>query len=534
MKTIKNAAYTTLLACLLSSNVMAGDCNYELFSISSTKNTKVIDFLEQLSDECEFSIVITDPKAQEFLNNKLNKTNLNNLTIQEVLDIILRENNLSYKFENNILKVAYLETKMFTIDYILSQRKSQSNTNITLSSEGAGRSRPMTNTTANTATSSTNSLQGGGSAGKSGIKIESEDEVAFWHELDLEFQKVLNRPEDAYIAEAPIINKNAGIITVTATTKQMNRFEKYLKNLQDKVQLQVLIDVQILSVNLNKNKSTGVDWAQLYKLQDIDMSFNYASKNNLIEFTNNDGILGTTSFDSMGQQAVNNAHVFQMSAKGNLSEVVKFLRTQGDVSSISNPKVLTLNNQAALITAGTEYFYKIINTQTLATGTSGTQSTSEDLQSVFAGVLLDITPEISDDNMITLKINPSLSETATNIASIPGQDRRMPPDLNRRQLSSVVKIKDGQRIILGGLINTTNGINVNKVPILGDIPVLNYLFKSESTQKTTHELVLVIEPHIISKDKKEVSLSELGYQGLSNDILKSAKEARTELTKEQN
>lgn len=530
MRSIKKAAYTTLLACLVSSNVMAGDCSYELFSISSTKNTKIIEFIEQLSDECEFSIVVTDPKAQEFLNNKLNKTNLNNLTIQEVLDIVLKENNLSYKLENNILKISYLETKMFSIDYILSQRKSESNTNITLSSEGAGKS----TTTGATSTTSTNSQQGGGAAGKSGMKIESQDEIAFWHELDLEFQKVINRPEDVYSAEAPIINKNAGIITVTATTKQMDRFEKYLKSLQEKVQLQVLIDVQLLSVSLNDDKSTGIDWAQLYKLQDIDMSFNYVSKNNLIEFTNEGGILGTTTFDSMGEQAVNNAHVFQMSTKGSLNEVIKFLKTQGDVSSISNPKVLTLNNQPALITAGTEYFYKIISTETLASGTSGTQSTSEDLQSVFAGVLLDITPEISDNDMITLKINPSLSETATDISTIDGQDRKMPPDLNRRQLSSVVKVKDGQRIILGGLINTSTGINVNKVPILGDIPVLNYLFKYENKQKTTQELVVVIEPHIISKDKKEISLSDLGYQGLSNDILKSAKDARDELTKEQN
>lgn len=556
MKPIKNAAYTTLLACLLSSNVMAGDCSYELFSISSTKNTKIIDFIEQLSDECEFSIVVTDPKAQEFLNNKLNKTNLNNLTIQEVLDIVLRENNLSYKLENNILKISYLETKMFSIDYILSQRKSQSNTNITLSSEGAGKSSTTSTTTTG---NNTNTTIGGGSAGKSGMKIESEDEMAFWHELDLEFQKVINRPEDIYAAEAPIINKNAGIITVTATTKQMDRFEKYLKNLQDKVQLQVLIDVQLLSVTLSDGKTTGIDWNQLYNLQNFDLSYNKAKRSNVSGSSwssayEGDGVqrlvqtgstYDTTSGTMMptfglasiaGERADVDvtSKLFTVGQEFSINNIIKFLKTQGDVNSISNPKVLTLNNQAALITAGTEYFYKIISTQTLASGTSGTQSTSEDLQSVFAGVLLDITPEISDDNMITLKINPSLSEAASDIASIPGQDRKMPPDLRRRQLSSVVKVKDGQRIVLGGLINTTNGINVNKVPILGDIPVLNYLFKYENKQKTTQELVMVIQPHIISKDKKEVSLSELGYQGLSNDILKSAKEATAELTKEQN
>lgn len=518
MKLIKTAVSSTLLTFLLSSSVYAGDCTYELFSISSTKETKIIDFIEQLSDECDFSIIITDPNAQKFLDSTLNKTNLNNLTIDEVLKIVLKENNLTYTLENNLLKIAYLETKMFNIDYILSQRKSESKTNITLSSEGAG-----TSTTTGTSTSSAQDI-GGGGAGKSGMKVDSSDEVAFWHELDLEFQKVLNRPEDLYEAKQPVINKNAGIVTVTATVKQMERLESYLKKLQDKVQLQVLIDVQLLSVTLSEGKTTGVDWSQLYKLQNIDLGFDYISKKNLIELTNDGGVLGVTSFDSMGQQAVNNAHAFQMSAKGSLNEVIKFLKTQGDVSSISNPKVLTLNNQPALITAGTEYFYKIISTETLSGTTSGTQSTSEDLQSVFAGVLLDITPEISDDNMITLKINPSLSETASDIASIEGVDRTMPPDLRRRQLSSVVTVKDGNRIILGGLINTHDFVDVNKVPILGDIPILNYLFKYENKSKTTQELVIVIEPRIIHKGKKEVSLSELGYKGLPDKILLNTKD----------
>ncbi len=517
MKLIKITMYSTLLTVLLSTNIMA-DCSYELFSISSTKNTKIIDFIEQLSDECEFSIIVTDPNAQKFLDTTLNKTNLNNLTIDEVLNLVLRENNLAYTLENNILKISYLETKMFNIDYILSQRKSESKTNITLSSEGAGVASAKTGTT-------TAEELGGGSAGKSGMKIDSSDEVQFWHQLDSEFQEVLNRPQDVYKAQLPIINKNAGIITVTATVKQMERFEKYLKKLQDKVQLQVLIDVQLLSVQLSDGKTTGVDWSQLYKLQNIDLGFDYISKNNLIELTNDGGVLGTASFDIMGQQAVNNAHAFQLSAKGTLNEVIKFLKTQGDVTSISNPKVLTLNNQAALITAGTEYFYKIISTETLSGTTSGTQSTSEDLQSVFAGVLLDITPEISDNDMITLKINPSLSETASDVSLVESADRTMPPDLRRRQLSSVVTVKNGNRIILGGLINTSNNINMNKVPILGDIPILNYLFKYEDRQKITQELVIVIEPHIVRKDDKGLSLSDLGYEGLSESIMRNSKEA---------
>ena len=98
-------------------------------------------------------------------------------------------------------------------------------------------------------------------------------------------------------------------------------------------------------------------------------------------------------------------------------------------------------------------------------------------------------------------------------------DRKMPPDLNRRQLSSVVTVKDGNRIILGGLINTSNSISSDKVPLLGDIPVLGYLFKYEEKVKTVRELVIIIEPHIIHKEINSVSLSELGYEGLTDEIL---------------
>ncbi len=523
MKPIRKI-YLSLLATLLSSSLIAGDCSYELFSISSTKETKIIDFIEQLSDECDFSIVVTDPHAEEFLEKKLNKTNFNNLTLNEVLDIILKENNISYSYVNNLLRIAYLETRVFSIDYILSQRKSESNTNITLSSEGAG----MGSQNSRNRSTSSDEEAGGGGAGKSGTKITSEDELDFWGALDEELKSVLNRPEDRYQAEAPIINKNAGLITVSATTRQMQRLEKYLKDLQDKVQLQVLIDVQLLSVNLNDNKQTGIDWSQLYKLQDIDMSFNLVGKKNVLDFTNEGGIIsGMTDFGSMTKDAgANNGHIFQMSSKGNLNEVIKFLKTQGDVTSISNPKVLTLNNQPALISAGTEYFYKIMSESLSTAGTAGSLTTqNEDLQSVFAGVLLDITPEISDNDAITLKINPSLSETTSDMSIVLGQDRKMPPDLSRRQLSSVVKVHDGERIILGGLINTTNGLDVKKVPILGDIPVLDYFFKFENKTKNTHELVIIIEPHIISKDKKGLSLADLGYEELSNDLMDSASKA---------
>ena len=528
MKKMKRSLFGMILATSAMFTQLHADCSYELFSISSTRDTKIIDFIEQLSDQCEFSIVITDPNAQKFLNKTLNKTHIKNLTLDEVLHIILAENNLAYKLQDNVLKISYLKTKTFEIDYTTSERKGTGSTDITLSSQtsnsyntgigGASGSVPTGGGAAGGAAGGYGQ-QGSGSGidTQSGVKIESTDEVKFWDDLDDEIKGILNRPEDIYKAEDPIINKDAGLITVTATQKQLDRVEAYIKKLQKKMHAQVLIDVQIMAVTLNKGKTTGIDWSQLYKLQNIQASIHHLGSENVSTF-NGDSI---TEVASGAGKTISN--LVSIKAGGSLNEVIKFLQTQGNLTAISNPKVLTLNNQPALITVGTEYFYKIQQSTNQQGSTGGIVATTQNdaVQSVFAGVLLDITPEIADDGSITLKINPSLSQTRQDMTQTSSADRTMPPDLDRRQLSSVVTVKDGSRIILGGLINTKTTIDTNKVPILGDIPVINYLFKYENKVKQTQELVIIIQPHIIHKDEKKLTLKDLGYQGFSDAILKT-------------
>ncbi|MDD3770126.1 pilus (MSHA type) biogenesis protein MshL [Sulfuricurvum sp. IAE1] len=514
-----------LAAALLSSTALQADCTYELFNISSVKGTTVGEFVDQLSEECGMSVIVADPEAEKVLAKAMNKTFLKNLTINEVLDLIIKENDLQYTLQNNVLKISYLQTKTYAIDYIISERRGTGSANITLSSNtGSAQSTTGTSSASSSSSSggSTNQSKSSTSS-ESGIKITSNDEVLFWETLDKELESILNRPEDTYTAKTPMINKNAGLITVTATGAQHKRLDAYLNDLEKKMQTQVLIDVKMYSVVFSDASSTGIDWSQLYALQNIKLGFDYVSKNNLVEYTNDGDLLGTTSFTTMGQQAVNNAHAFQLSAKGSLNEVIKFLKTQGDVYAISNPKVMTLNNQPALITAGTELFYKTSQSNTLAGGSTGTTSQTEIVSSVFSGVLLDITPEIAKDGTITLRINPSISEVASDI-SANNADRKMPPDLSRRQLSSVISVKDGNRVILGGLINTKNVNDTNKVPLLGDIPVLGHLFKREGITKQTEEIVIIIEPHIVKKESDKLSLSDLGYTRLGNKIEEEAKQ----------
>jgi general secretion pathway protein D len=506
-------------AALLTPTLQA-DCTYELFNISSVKGTTVGDFVDQLSDECGMSLIVTDEQAEGILKKPMNKTFLKNLTINEVLDLIIKENNLQYTLQNNVLKVSYLTTKTYSVDYIISQRKGTGSANITLSSNTS-----TSNTSGSSSSSSSSSGAGGSNASsQSGINITSSDEVQFWETLDKDVESVLNRPEDNYAAKIPLINKSSGMITVTATAPQLKRLDAYLDGLQKKMQTQVLIDVKMYSVVFSDASSTGIDWAQLYALQNIDLTFDYQNSKDITKYTSTSLNTGTEITESLlpnGRRG--GASLFRLGAKGSLNEVIKFLKTQGDVYSISNPKILTLNNQPALITAGTELFYKTKSSSTLAGGSTGSTSETEIVSSVFSGVLLDITPEISNDGSITLRINPSISETASSVAT-DNSSRTMPPDLSRRQMSSVITVKDGNRVILGGLINTKNVNDNNKVPLLGDIPFLGYLFKREGMTKKTEEIVIIIEPHIVKKEGNSLSLSDLGYTRLGKQIEEEAKQ----------
>ncbi len=542
MKTFHKSVMSATAALLLAGSLQAADCTYELFNISGAKGMTISEYVDQLANECELTLIISDKEAEKKMNKALQRTNLKNLTLNEVFDILLVDNNLNYTLENNILKISFIETKTYNIDYIISARKSIGSTDILLSS-----SQNQGGLQQGGAQGGGNMGQGTGGVGQdlgngsmqltqnntSGIKIESLDEVKFWEELDLELQRVLNRPTDFYQAEAPIVNKNAGLVTVTATVRQQKRLEKYLKQLQKKIQYQVLIDVRMMAVVLNKSSSTGIDWSQIYALQNFRVSMDKIDFKNVAGFENNllDSSSITAAADSVGATANSvpmpgysgPASLIKISGGGSINELVKFLKTQGDIEAISNPKVLTLNNQPALITVGTEYFYKIQNSTVLAGSSAGTSQTTQNelVNSIFAGVLLDITPEISNDDTITLKINPSVSQTRIKLSSseLAQQQRSMPPDLDRRQLASVVTVKDGNKIVIGGLIDKRDTFKTNKVPLLGDIPGLGYLFKYEEKVTDTTELVIVIEPHIIKKENNTLSLADLGYETLNDTTL---------------
>jgi general secretion pathway protein D len=198
------------------------------------------------------------------------------------------------------------------------------------------------------------------------------------------------------------------------------------------------------------------------------------------------------------------------SATFSLSGLLNFLAQNGNVSSISNPKIVTLNNQKALIRVGDTIYYKYANE--ITTDTNGNPTASYEINSTFVGVVLDITPQISDNGVIILSISPRIS-SFKDINQLSDKNREMPPDTKDNSLISVVRMKNNQTLVLGGLITDDSNIQVNGVPVLKEIPLIKYLFSSKDEISSRKELVFVITPHIIDLSTKK-TLKDYGYKKL--------------------
>jgi general secretion pathway protein D len=503
--------FMSLGVMVASPSVMhAQECNDKLFSVTMDDSLKISDAVKNLAETCGLTILVKDSGAKHRLEQNLYYVKLKNTTLRGFLNTILSENDLSYTLRGNTLSISYLVTRTFKVHYISGQRSGKSDAHVTIAN-------------------ATNSNAGAGSGSKTGISITSDDAFKFWTTIKDEVHKILVSAGDGgthytKVGEAwigpdgqkweynplePIIDPEAGMITVTGTLRQIKRVSRYIASLAKQIKQQVLIDVRILTVTFDNSSTTGIDWSQLYGLQNFVIDTIGMTERNINKLNEDDKGLHIKEWTEGRSQ--NFANAAQIRGHATIKDVIRFLKTNGDVRSVSSPRVMTLNNQPALISVGKELFYKLKSSSQSTQGGATSISEGEKIDSVFAGILLDITPEIDERGMITLKVNPSVTETLSPVSN--DGARTMPPDLVRRQIASVVKVKDGNHAILGGLISTRTGKKVSKVPLLGDIPLLEYAFKREEKIEKTEELVIIITPHIVS-GKKNVSLRDLGYTRL--------------------
>jgi len=430
------------------STLLFSFCNKKAFSLHLIEPIPLSSVLSDLAHKCNFSVVFDDEKSKNLIKKKISFVNVENVSLKKLLDILFKSANLFYEKKDSILHVRYFDTKTFKINYI-----------------------PSTITGTTKISSDTNN-------------INSNYDFNFWEGVKENIEQILKNISSNY--KKPIIDKNAGLVTVTGNRIQIDEIKKYIEQLNKTLHKEVLIDVRIYSVTLSKSHTTGINWSKL-QIEMPDSSTPLRANN----------IFGSNSiFDR---------------ATFSIAGLLNFLAQNGTVNAISNPKIVTLNNQKAIINVGENIHYRYVSD--IVYDKNGNPIKKYEIDSKFVGVLLDITPQISEDGMIILRINPKISSFLDKDQLKNTINLEVPPNTKENSLMSVVRLKDNQVLVLGGLITTDKSLQVNGVPVLKEIPIIKYLFSSKEEISTKKELVFVITPHIIDLNKMK-TLSDYGYKNL--------------------
>lgn len=459
----------TLLSLLFASSLFSSNCADRYFTYEGAEDSTVT--LKQLLnklivDECHMNIVYKDSQAKARVDEMVGKITALDYSFNEFLDILLSDRNFFYQVKKDKLEISYIKTETFKVDYISTSRTGTST--ITASSQQ--------NSDSNTITAS--------------------DVFDFWTSFSTNIASIVNTSEDTFTANTPIIDKNAGLITVTATKQQLERVLKYIEDVNNRLHKQIIIDVKVYSVNLADEKRVGINWEAL----------NFSLADSL---TSSDG---TTSYSSLTTRLSagnlgGSGSIFS-NTNFNVRGFLNFLSTHGNVNSISNPKIATLHNQKAIISVGDTINYRYPTEVTI--DDNGNAVTEYATESKFVGILLDITPEVSETNEILLKINPIVSYFR-DVTQLNDDSRLLPPDTTENKLSTIVKINDGQTLVLGGLITNKNTFKNNGVPVLKELPILKYAFSYKENISERTELVFVITPHVVDPNKKR-TIKDLGFK----------------------
>lgn len=480
---------------LLAGLLHADGCTTKRFSLNAYQNhgasLTLMDLLRDVTQTCNISVVFQDKRARDRLSQPLDMVNIRDYTLPELLTFIFDQHNLFYDYnpQTALLKVSYYNTVSYNVDYInIDELTTTSTKSISV---GSGSSSASTGTggvgTGTTATGTAGTTGGNSASGGSGSNtdlttVTATSTFTFWNQLQNHIQEILKIDEDySETYNKTLVNRDATSITVSGTKRQLHEVEEYLAALKKRMHAQVMIEAHLIELTYNDYLSVGVNWSD----------FSLALKGNYANSINNIGVANP---------------VYSFGVNFNPAGMIDFLKKYGEVEVLSNPKVLTLSNQPAVINVGQQLSYLYEN-GVIASADSQTSATiTKTLGSVFVGLTLNIVPEVTEDGYIIMRINPVTSELTTDSelssssTPVTNANRVMPPDTRVKQMTSIVKVKDAQKVLIGGLIEKKNFRNDTKVPLLGDIPGLGWLFHNKTDVTRKSELFILLTPRLVKGD----------------------------------
>jgi MSHA type pilus biogenesis protein MshL len=283
-----------------------------------------------------------------------------------------------------------------------------------------------------------------------------------------------------------VVNRMTGTIMVTATKKDLRKVRDFIVNLRRVLNRQVLIEARIVEVQLSEGLKYGIDWSFIEDWQGVG-SIN----------------IKTARFSSVVDTTGPN---FQISVTGqNFTSILSALQQQGDVKTLSNPRVNILNGQTAMLSVGrnTSFISSVETTTTPTEGAVPTVTFTVETSSILSGIIFGLAPYINNEGEITLTITPIVSNLVELEAETIGTGGNTVeiklPTVDLREMSTTVRILDGQMVIIGGLIDRKEKLQEDKVPILGDIPILGMPFKRVEKSYENTELVIMLIPKLLNR-----------------------------------
>lgn len=470
------------------------------FSIAANE-VPAAQFFAGLTTDSPYNIVVHPDVAGTIT------VNLKDVTLTETLDVIADIYGYQVRKERNMIRVfpAGLRSETIALDYLALRRMGLSQTSVSSGGvKDSDRNSGNNNQYGGNANNNLLGNQGGVNNNNpqsqnlngmqtNGSSISSSSETDWWSELQAIIEGIIGPGEGRRVVVAP----QAGLVTVTALPSELRAAREFLESAQRRLQRQVILEARIVEVALNDDYQQGINWNDIFKAGNSVGSISMSGS----------GIVG----NSLGG-------VFGMTLNvGEFTGALNLLQTQGNVQVLSNPRVSAANNQKAVIKIGEdEYFVTNVSTTTV-TGTATTSTPNIELTPFFSGISLDITPQISEDGEVILHVHPSVVETTEQekVVKLNNDTFVLPlAQSNIRESDTIVKARNGEIVVLGGLMQTSYTDTEAKAPLLGDIPVVGNLFKNKRRVEQKKELVILIRPTVVGVDTWQDELDR------SSEILK--------------
>jgi len=279
---------------------------------------------------------------------------------------------------------------------------------------------------------------------------------------------------------AVVVNRGTSIIMITESESRISAIDKYIEEI-DRETPQILVEVRIYDIAHTSQLDLGVDWT-------VGRNTSFDSDGNPVSGRTNPFIQG--SFSGGGNFADTTQGLFRfgiLNSSLNLDALIKAQEEILDAELLANPRIRVLDNETATFKSIREIPYK-----ELSESYGGGALTSTKFKEV--GVKLEVTPHITREGMIRLRVKPEFGI----VVRLPEDG---PPTVDTRVADTITLVKDGQTIVLGGLRKKETRRSVSKIPLLGDIPLLGALFRMDGEEEFDNELVVFITPRIIKKEQ---------------------------------